>query len=197
MTPAIPAESKADIDAIVETIIYLYTESRRLTKGMASQFGLTGPQLTVIKMLESFGDISLSSLSERIRAQNSTVTGIIDRMEREGLVRRERSTSDRRVVYIRLSEKGAQLARQIEIEPMEIFRSALSCLTRDDVRDLLRILIKMQKRVRARVSAGAAPRADGRAPGAKGRGAPQHEDDAMQSSRAASPKAGRPNVEEP
>jgi hypothetical protein len=61
-------------------------------RGWPARYGLTGPQLTVIKLLETFGDLSLSSLSERIRAQNSTVTGIIDRMEREGLVLRERST---------------------------------------------------------------------------------------------------------
>ena len=150
--PPLTAETKPDVDAIVETIIYLYTESRRLTKGMAREVGLTGPQLTVIKLLESFGDLSLSSLSERIRAQNSTVTGIIDRMEREGLVKRERSTSDRRVVYIRLSDKGQKLAREVEVEPMEIFRSALTGLPRDDLRDLLRILAKLQKRVRAHVS---------------------------------------------
>ncbi len=152
MTAPIAPDTKPEVDAIVETIIYLYTESRRLTKGMASQFGLTGPQLTVIKLLESLGDLSLSSLSERIRAQNSTVTGIIDRMEREGLVRRERSTADRRVVFIRLSEKGARLARGIEVEPMEIFRSALVSLSQADLRDLLRILTKLQKRVRARVA---------------------------------------------
>lgn len=153
MTAPIPAESKPEVDAIVETIIYLYTESRRLTKGMAREVGLTGPQLTVIKLLESFGDLSLSSLSERIRAQNSTVTGIIDRMEREGLVRRERSTTDRRVVLIRLNEKGMKLARQIEVEPMEIFRSALFSLPQADLRDLMRILTKLQKRVRARIGA--------------------------------------------
>lgn len=153
MTAPIPAENKPEVDAIVETIIYLYTESRRLTKGMAREVGLTGPQLTVIKLLESFGDLSLSSLSERIRAQNSTVTGIIDRMEREGLVRRERSTTDRRVVLIRLNEKGMKLARQIEVEPMEIFRSALFSLSQADLRDLMRILTKLQKRVRARIGA--------------------------------------------
>ncbi len=153
MPAPLPADSKPEIDAIVETIIYLYTESRRLTKGMASQFGLTGPQLTVIKLLETFGDLSLSSLSERIRAQNSTVTGIIDRMEREGLVRRERSTTDRRVVYIRLSDKGEKLAKNIQVEPMEIFRSALLSLSQADLRDLMRILTKLQKRVRARVGA--------------------------------------------
>jgi hypothetical protein len=49
------SDAKAELDAIVETIIYLYTESRRLTKGMAARSGLTGPQLTVIKLLETFG----------------------------------------------------------------------------------------------------------------------------------------------
>jgi DNA-binding MarR family transcriptional regulator len=148
---SLPAETKNEIDGIVETIIYLYTESRRLTKGMASQFGLTGPQLTVIKLLETFEDLSLSSLSERIRAQNSTVTGIIDRMEREGLVRRERSTSDRRVVHIKLSDKGRALASDIQVEPMELFRGALLALNREDLRDLLRILGKLQKFVRSKV----------------------------------------------
>lgn len=148
----LPPDTKPEVDAIVETIIYLYTESRRLTKGMASQFGLTGPQLTVLKLLESFGDLSFSSLSERIRAQNSTVTGIIDRMEREGYVRRERSTTDRRVIFIRLTEKGARLARFIQVEPMEIFRNALLDLSQGDLRELLRILTKLQKRVRTLVS---------------------------------------------
>jgi MarR family transcriptional regulator, organic hydroperoxide resistance regulator len=144
---------RPEVDSIIETIIYLYTESRRLTKGMARELGLTGPQLTVIKLLESFDNLSLSSLSERIRAQNSTVTGIIDRMEREGLVRRERSQVDRRVVHIRLSDKGIKLARTIQVEPMEIFREALASLSQADLRDLLRIMNKCQKFVRQRIAA--------------------------------------------
>ncbi len=148
-------EPRSEIDSIVETIIYLYTESRRLTKGLASQFGLTGPQLTVIKLLETFENLSLSSLSERIRAQNSTVTGIIDRMEREGLVRRDRSTTDRRVVHISLSEKGQKLAKQIQVEPMEIFRGALQGLSHADLRDLLRIMNKLQRYVRTHIAEGA------------------------------------------
>ncbi|WP_441288063.1 MarR family winged helix-turn-helix transcriptional regulator [Sorangium sp. KYC3313] len=154
MTATLPPPERPEIDAIVEMIIYLYTESRRLTKGMASGFGLTGPQLTILKLLESFQDLSLSTLSERIRAQNSTVTGIVDRMEREGLVRRERSKADRRVVHLRLSEKGARLAREIQVEPMEIFRSALLSLSSTDLRDLLRILTKLQKQVVSRVGQG-------------------------------------------
>jgi MarR family transcriptional regulator, organic hydroperoxide resistance regulator len=147
MSP-LPIDTKVDVDAIVETILYLYTESRRLTKGMASQYGLTGPQLTVVKLLEQVGDLSLSELSDKIRAQNSTVTGIIDRMEREGLVTRERSKEDRRVVHIRLTAKGHALADDIPVEPMEIFKGALESLSAQEMRDLMRIMTKVAKRVK-------------------------------------------------
>ena len=149
--PPVTSEIKRDVDQVLEAIIYLYTESRRLTKELARRADLTGPQLTVVKMLEQIGDLSLSELSERIRAQNSTVTGIIDRMERENLVTRERSKEDRRVVYIRLTAKGRRLAEEIPIEPMEIFRSALESLTASEVRELVKILGKVAKRVRQTV----------------------------------------------
>ncbi|MBX3226663.1 MAG: MarR family transcriptional regulator [Labilithrix sp.] len=151
MPAALNPEIKTDVDEVIEAIVYLYTESRRLTKEMARRADLTGPQLTVVKMLEQIGDLSLSELSERIRAQNSTVTGIIDRMVREGLVTRERSKEDRRVVYIRLTAKGKKLAEEIPIEPMEIFRGALETLTANEVRDLVKILGKVAKRVRQAV----------------------------------------------
>ena len=142
------SELKGDVDQVVEAIIYLSTESRRITKELARRADLTGPQLTVVKLLEQVGDLSLSELSDRIRAQNSTVTGIIDRMERENLVVRERSKEDRRVVHIKLTPKGQQLARDIPIEPIEIFKGALETLSAQEMRDLVRILSKVAKRVK-------------------------------------------------
>jgi DNA-binding MarR family transcriptional regulator len=150
-SPPISPEIKSDVDQVLEAIIYLYTESRRITKELARRADLTGPQLTVVKMLEQIGELSLSELSERIRAQNSTVTGIIDRMEREGLVVRERSKEDRRVVFIRLTTKGKKLAEEVKVEPWEIFRGALESLTASEVRDLVKILGKVARRVKQTV----------------------------------------------
>jgi DNA-binding MarR family transcriptional regulator len=155
----IPSDIKAEVDAILEAIVYLSTESRRITKELARRVDLTGPQLTVLKVLEGLGDLSLSDLSDRIRAQNSTVTGIIDRMEREGLVVRTRSTEDRRVVRIKLTEKGARIARDIAVEPMEIFRTALENLSPGEMRDLLKILTKIARRVQTIVKRDVGPAA--------------------------------------
>ena len=153
MPAPVSSELKNDVDQVLEAIIYLYTESRRVTKELARRADLTGPQLTVVKMLEQVGELSLSELSERIRAQNSTVTGIIDRMEREGLVVRERSKEDRRVVYIRLTPKGKKLAEEMPIETWQIFRDALDSLTASEVKDLVKILGKLARRVRQSVAA--------------------------------------------
>ena len=148
MSDPLPKEIKPDVDAIVEAIVYLYTESRRLTKDVASRYGLTGPQLTVVKMLEALGDLSLTRLSAKIKAQNSTVTGIVDRMEREGLVTRARSSTDRRVVHIQLTPKGAALAREVPVEPIVILREALMTLDHGEMRALLKILTKLAAKVK-------------------------------------------------
>jgi len=159
---AFPPGLQRDVDKIVETIVYLYTESRRLTKEVARASNLTGPQLTVVKMLQHLGDLSLSELSERIRAGNSTVSGIIDRMEREDLVRRVRSKEDRRVVHIKLTEKGRALAASVAIQPMEIFQAAIASLDPEELRTVLRILLKLAGRVDELVHAasGATPNVD-------------------------------------
>lgn len=146
--PKTALAEQPELDSIVEAILYLYTESRRITKDLAARHGVTGPQLAVVKMLEPVGKLSLSELSWKIRARNSTVTGIIDRMEREGLVERRRSEDDRRVIHITLTRKGQRLATEIPVEPVQIFRQILSELSARDAAELSRILIRLARRVR-------------------------------------------------
>ena len=146
-------QERGDIDRIVETILYLYTESRRVTKTQAREHGLTGPQVSALKILEAMGDLSLTELSGRMSARNSTLTGIVDRMERDGLVQRERSQTDRRVVLIRPTEKGREVARSVPVSAMEIFATALGGLEGEDRRELRRILSSLAERVRDEIAA--------------------------------------------
>lgn len=143
---------KGEIDRIVETILYLYTESRRVTKTEARERGLTGPQLSVLKILEATGDLSLTELSERMSAKNSTITGIVDRMERDGLVVRDRSSTDRRVVLIRATPKGLELARSVPVGAMELFTAALGSLALEEQEDLRRIVLKVAEKVREEIA---------------------------------------------
>src|SRR5437773_12552310 len=88
---------KSDIDRIVETAIYLQSESRRLAKEQCSRHGITATQLNVLKLLETVGDLSLSELYKQMAATNPTITETIDRMVEADHVAREQSTDNRRV----------------------------------------------------------------------------------------------------
>ena len=142
-------EAQPNLDAILEAFTYLYAESRRVTRAVAEQYGLTGSQLVVLRLLCPAGRLSLSDISDGIRAKNSTVTGIVDRMERDGLVVRKRSGDDRRVVHIELTKKGAQLATEAAAGPMHLFRQSLEWLSAKDAADLERIVLKLASRVKS------------------------------------------------
>lgn len=147
------AASAASIDRIVETAIFLQTESRRLAKEQCARHGITATQLNVLKLLEEIGELSLSELSRRMASRNSTVTGIVDRMEAAGLVARERSAEDRRVWKIRSSERGKAIAREVEVAPWDLLRSALAALPEAELDRLIATLEKVAGHVQKAVAA--------------------------------------------
>jgi MarR family transcriptional regulator, organic hydroperoxide resistance regulator len=141
----------ADLDLVIETMIYLETESRRLAKDAASRLGITATQLNVLKLLEEIGELSLSELSRRLASQNSTVTGIVDRMVQADLVAREQSAEDRRVWRIRSTAKGMELARRSEVLTWDLLKSALVSLEAREKSALVTILKKVAAHVARQV----------------------------------------------
>lgn len=142
-----PRNYKVAIDKIVETAIYLQTESRRLAREQCAKYGITATQLNVLKLLQTVGDLSLSELSKRMSATNSTVTGIVDRMVDAGLVVREQSSEDRRVWKIRLTADGKGLAKKVEVAPWEILQSAVMALPPAELDQLIKTLLKVSDHV--------------------------------------------------
>jgi DNA-binding MarR family transcriptional regulator len=143
-----------DLDLIVETTIYLQSESRRLARSLCSRLGVTATQLNVLKLLGEIGSLSLSELSRRLAAQNSSVTGIVDRMVQAELVVREQSAEDRRVWRIRLSPKGETIARAAEVAPWNLLRRALATLDAAEKEKLVSILRKVAAHVAREVEHG-------------------------------------------
>lgn len=142
----------AAVDRIVETAIYLQTESRRVAREQCAVHGITATQLNVLKLLEQVGALSLSELSRRMAAKNSTVTGIIDRMVVAELVAREQSQDDRRVWKIRMTEKGRALSAAIEVAPWDLLRSALAALPANELQQLIGTLTKIAAHVERAVA---------------------------------------------
>jgi len=81
--------------------------SRRLMQ----QAGFTGPQLLVLQALGAHEEMSAGDLAREVNLSQGTVTSILGRLEKRELIQRIRSHTDRRKVYVTLTEEGkAQLA---------------------------------------------------------------------------------------
>ncbi len=104
---------------------------------------LTVPQLDIISCLDRSKGLPLSELAERLLVTGGNITGIIDRLERDGYVYRERDKKDRRVVRALLTEKGFDLYKSFLPRYKEVMRKINSVLTTEERQQLQRLLKKL------------------------------------------------------
>ena len=69
---------------------------------------LTVSQFAVLEALYHLGPMTAGEVSQKVLKSGSNLTLVIDNLERDGLVRRERSTEDRRVIHVHLTEAGSR-----------------------------------------------------------------------------------------
>ena len=106
------------IKDIVESIRRLVRAEYLDSQKMSKQYGLTGPQSLVLRLLIKKGALSSADLSRQMYVTPSNITGIIDRLEKKGLVERIRKQGDRRVALITLTPSGQKLGQTIP-DPIE------------------------------------------------------------------------------
>jgi len=85
---------------------------------MSKKYDLTGPQSSILRTLVKYGPLASASLSRRLYVTPANITGIVDRLEKRGLVKRIRKEGDRRVALIALTESGDELSKSLP-DPLE------------------------------------------------------------------------------
>ena len=131
--------------------------------GACQALRLTATQIHALLWLGHDGALTMGELARRIGTTEKTVTGVVDRLEREGRLHRERDAADRRVVRARLTRKGADAYRRINGQVNDKVAQLIGRLAAADRHDLLRILETLHDRLLAEhAEAVAAPRHAGR-----------------------------------
>lgn len=87
-------------------------------KKIIEETGISAPQGMVIGLLHKNKKMKVTELSKHLHLSNSTVSGIIDKLEEQEVVIRERSTDDKRVVYVSISPKFEDIHKNFH-EKME------------------------------------------------------------------------------
>ncbi len=123
---------------VLEDLIHLVARSRQQSHDFLERYGVTVPQSGVLRVLQKHGSLPIGTLAERLYLKTSTVSGIIDRLERDGHVTRLRgNTGDRRVVHVALTESGTRLADNLPGTSFDKLRRAIDRLEPHEVQALL------------------------------------------------------------
>lgn len=105
--------------------------SQHLSQQFRSHFGkmnLTFPQALALSVMGAEGPMPISKLAEKMGSANSTISGIVDRLERLELAKRTRSELDHRVIYVETTPKYVEIRNKAKTGVNEYFGSLLDTL---------------------------------------------------------------------
>lgn len=129
----------------LERVVIVAHRLESLLDAALATVGLSGAKLGVLKALAEAGEpLTLSGLAAQAHCVRSNITQLVDRLEKDGLVRRISDSSDRRVRRASLTAAG----RKAHAEGMGVLvahqREMASLLTASDAQDLARVLARLE-----------------------------------------------------
>ncbi len=95
------------------------------SRKLAAQHHITGPQLVTLICIVEEESITTSEIGKRVHLSNGTVVGILNRLEFKGLVKRERTSTDRRIVNVSATAEGLRLAGSAPSPLQDVLSAAL------------------------------------------------------------------------
>jgi MarR family transcriptional regulator, organic hydroperoxide resistance regulator len=119
--PSRARASAFQLDPILDFLRLLWSVEhglQRLSKRMEGELGITGPQRLVLRVIGRFPGLSAGELAHVVRLHPSTITGILQRLAKRGLIDRKRDPADSRRVRLRL-EPPAQAFTKVSAGTVE------------------------------------------------------------------------------
>lgn len=122
---------------------------RRAITKVVGAFGLTQPQYNVLRILRGAGKNGLPTLEVRSRMIDEApgITRLVNKLERAGLLRRERSTPDRRQVICVITSKGLDVLTRIDPLIGAADKAGTAGLTAQEQRTIIRLLDKVRNSI--------------------------------------------------
>lgn len=129
------------------TVNILYTASwiGVLHTKKLKPFKLTPQQFNLLRILRGQfpNPATINMLIERMIDKSSNASRLVDRLEEKGFVSRCTSDADKRSVNVRITDKGLETLKELDVSSM-MFEEAHKTLSKDDARDLNRLLDKLR-----------------------------------------------------
>jgi MarR family transcriptional regulator, organic hydroperoxide resistance regulator len=130
---------------LADVINSTYRTILRKSEELLSEEDLTRPQFQALRFVAEKGATPMKGISEKLSVTPANVTGIIDRLESKGLLKRGAHAGDRRATIIELTAKGAAVQERVASKYKGFVRGSLKALSRDEQKMLREILLKLQE----------------------------------------------------
>ncbi len=98
------------------------------------------------------GEMTPSEISEAVFREKNSITAVLNSLEKEGVVRRVPSSSDRRSVKVVITDKGWQEANRLSPIAQELSREALVCLDKERVEDLVETMRNFREKLLPKIT---------------------------------------------
>jgi DNA-binding MarR family transcriptional regulator len=131
-----------DKPALVQEVVELQRQVGRIigqhVPGIWIDSGLTLTQLRSLFLIVNKGSTNFTKLAEALKVTPSNVTGIVDRLEEQGLVSREQNPEDRRETTLQATDKGKALVANLEETGINHMTQILSLVSLEELASLAR-----------------------------------------------------------
>jgi len=141
----------ASFEHVNDLIGVIHRCMRRFFESQMKKYNITPPQFEVLVNLWKDDGLVLSDLGRRLSRDGTTITGIIDRMEKKELLARRRNTRDRRVIQVYLTEKAWQIKDNLMQMQKEAGMNITGGFSDQDIKTLEDLLHKVLKNVEDKI----------------------------------------------
>jgi DNA-binding MarR family transcriptional regulator len=151
-----PRRSAARTRLAIQVHVRLATCRNLLMRGSrrsVERWSLTLPQFDVLAELARApnGGFTFAEVSRKLLVTSGNLTGIVDRLESQKLVRREPDAVDRRVIRVRLTDKGRQLTKEMLPAHARDVADLLSLMPQEELEQLSDLLNDLREKLHARL----------------------------------------------
>lgn len=105
---------------------------------------ITLPQFLILEFLNEQGESKMKALAQFMRVTTPAMTGLVDRLVRDGYIVRSYDASDRRIIKAKLTAKGASLVKKINQQRQQMIIQIFGRISEQDRRNYLRILTQIK-----------------------------------------------------
>ncbi len=134
-----------DKHRMITNVVYTGNWAKKQFESFLRPFDLSNAQFNILRILRGADDwMTMKDVRNRMIEKSPNTTRLCDKLVDKGLIHREKSKADGRVIYLKIADNGLELLKTIQIEDNKSYQGYLNNLTDEEAQLISRLLDKLR-----------------------------------------------------